>query len=94
MSLTIRLDLLQRPSDPPAKGLQERFGHNLRTARLQAGLTQEKLSSLSGLPRTEISKIELGQVNLSLARMQRLASVLEHSVSDLLSDSRNSPSEK
>ena len=73
---------------PANNELQARFGFNLRTFRKSAGLTQVQLAELSGINQTEISQIELGKVNLTLARMETLARIVDHDVSHLLSPSK------
>lgn len=89
-----RPDPAQQSSDVPATELQERFGFNLRTFRKLAGLTQVQVSNLSGIAQADISLIERGQVNLSLVTMQRLARVVDHDVSKLLSESPEPPPKK
>lgn len=61
------------------------FGMALKNARLSAGLTQEALSDLSGLDRTYVSGAERGLRNPTLATLNRLASALNLTVSELLS---------
>ena len=76
---------LAEPDAVPAAELQERFGCNLRTFRKHQGLSQDQLARLSGIAQRTISKIESGQVNLTLGTMQRLANVIQHDVLHLLS---------
>ena len=56
----------------------------LRERRNELDLSQEELSSRSGLHRTYISDIELGKRNISLLNLARLASALGFSASELL----------
>jgi transcriptional regulator with XRE-family HTH domain len=52
------------------------FGRNLRAARVGAGLSQERLSALSSLHRTEISLLERGERDPKLSTILRLAEAL------------------
>lgn len=47
--------------------------HSLRDKRKKLGLTQEKLSKLSKVPRTTITKIESGSRNTTLETLMALA---------------------
>lgn len=56
----------------------------LRERRNELDLSQEELSSRSGLHRTYISDIELGKRNISLLNLARLAGALGLTASELL----------
>jgi ribosome-binding protein aMBF1 (putative translation factor) len=71
------------PADVPAK-LRIEFGRQLREARNAAGMSQEALSKVVGIDRSDISKIEAGTRNLSLETMARLATAVELDISVLL----------
>ena len=60
------------------------FGKTLRRLRITKKLTQEELGLEAGLRRTFISSLELGQKQPSLETIQKLAAVLELSISKLL----------
>jgi transcriptional regulator with XRE-family HTH domain len=62
----------------------KQFGRNVARARKRAGLTQEKLWDLSGIETAEISRIENGRVNVTIRRVERLASALGLSPGQLL----------
>jgi transcriptional regulator with XRE-family HTH domain len=65
--------------EPAASGLdrpRDRFARNLRTARVEAGLSQERLSTLARLHRTEISLLERGERDPKLSTVFRLADAL------------------
>lgn len=47
--------------------------HSLRNKRKSLGLTQEKLSKLSKVPRTTIAKVESGSRNTTLETLMALA---------------------
>jgi transcriptional regulator with XRE-family HTH domain len=53
------------------------FGLNLKTLRLEKGLSQEKLAELSELHRTYISSIELGKRNVSLKNIEAISRALD-----------------
>ena len=59
------------------------FGKTLRRLRIAKKLTQEELGLEAGLRRTFISSLELGQEQPSLVTIQKLAMVLELSISRL-----------
>lgn len=60
------------------------FARRLREARKEAGLSQVRLSELSGLDRSYISHLERGTANPSLLKMAQLARIVGKSVADLL----------
>lgn len=64
--------------------LQEAFGLSVRAARLKAGMTQAELSQRSNVSRDDISRIENGQINLTIRTMSKLAGVLDGDVSEML----------
>ena len=51
-------------------------GSALQAARAQAGLSQKQLAALSGIDQSDISKIERGVANPSVATLDRLAKAL------------------
>lgn len=77
---------------PPA--LQALFGERLRQARIAAGMTQAEMAERSGVHVQYVSKVELGQKNLTLGTMAKLAAVVGHSVSDMLRDPETPQSEQ
>lgn len=56
---------------------QEALGSELADARRGLDMTQARLSALSGVPQSEISRIERGRANPTIATLSRLASVLD-----------------
>jgi transcriptional regulator with XRE-family HTH domain len=60
------------------------LGKNLRTLRLNKGLSQEKLAELTGLHRTYIGGVERGERNISLVNLVRIARILEIPVAELV----------
>ena len=67
--------------------LQAAFGRNVKTARQKAGLTQTELAERSGTSRVDISRIEGGQINVTLRTMRKLAEAVGLRVSEMLSNS-------
>lgn len=65
------------------------FAQNVRYYRLQLGLSQEELASLSGLYRTYISAIERERRNISLGNIQSIAQALHVEAYQLLLPSQS-----
>jgi len=61
----------------------ERMGSNVRAHRLEQGLSQEELASLSGLHRTYLSSLERGERNVGILNLVRLAGSLGVTVAAL-----------
>lgn len=61
-----------------------RFGDNLARHRKRAGLSQEELSYLTSLHRTEISQLERGLRIARIDTLVKLKASLEVSAEDLL----------
>lgn len=74
----------------PGEELQRLFGANFRAARSEAGLTQGQVAELSGIGQKRISSMEMGTLNITLRTMDRLARVLDVSVTKLLSGKSDS----
>ncbi len=68
-----------------------RFGDNLARHRKRADLSQEELSYLSSLHRTEISQLERGLRLCRIDTLVKLAASLEVSADDLLTGISWSP---
>ena len=62
----------------------ERFGRNVREARLARGWTQEELAHRTGLATVQVSRIERGRREVRLGTLLRLVKALEVSPDDLL----------
>lgn len=61
------------------------FGTNMRRHRKDLGLTLQTLADKTGLDRTHLNLIELGQRNTTLLTASKIAAALEVTVKDLLS---------
>lgn len=61
----------------------ERFGENVRQARLERGWTQEDLSHRTGLAVVQVSRIERGVREVRLTTIIRLLEAFEAKPDDL-----------
>lgn len=68
----------------PSAEICNRLAYNLVRLRAARGLTQRRLGAASGLCKTYISDVEQGNVNISLANLEALASGLDCSIIVLL----------
>lgn len=76
-------DLQQEDTELSAE-LQSIFGESVRSQRVKVGWTQGELSKRSGIAQEEISRIENGQINLTIRTMSRLAKILDGDVAKML----------
>lgn len=60
-----------------------KFGKNLAKVRKKCGITQEKLSELTGLSTTFIGLIETGKRKPRLETLRKIASALKVNIKDL-----------
>jgi transcriptional regulator with XRE-family HTH domain len=65
-----------------AKELRE-LGKRIKSARLERGMSQERLAEKADLHRTYISSIERGERNVAIVNVLRLARALEMTPSEL-----------
>ncbi len=63
---------------------QEKLGKRIRKLREKKGLSQEFFAGLCDINRVHMSQIERGQINLTIATLNKLAQNLDMSVSVLL----------
>lgn len=66
------------------KELLQKVGERIRHFRIEAGLSQEKLSFECNLDRTYIGSVERGERNIALINLNNLAKALNVSISELL----------
>ena len=71
-------------ADPIPGDLQTLFGRNLRAARTAHKLTQQELADKAGLKHQYVSRVEDGQINVTLDTMKRLAAALGQDVPAML----------
>lgn len=62
------------------------IGIRIKEKRSKKGLTQQKLSEMSGIEPSNISHIERGATKLSLPTLIKIANALETTVDELLCD--------
>ena len=63
--------------------IKKKFWENVRKARKQKGLSQEKLAQLAKLHRTYIWNVERWEKNISLENIVKIAKALEIKAKDL-----------
>ncbi len=68
--------------------IKQKFGLKIKEIRNAKGLSQEKLAELAHLHRTYISSLELGQRNVSIVNVERLAIALDCELTDLFNFSK------
>jgi transcriptional regulator with XRE-family HTH domain len=59
------------------------FGTRIKSLRIQAGFSQEKLAELTGFHRTYIGLVENGKRNISLKNIEIFAKCFRIEISDL-----------
>ena len=59
------------------------IGQRIRNYRTQKGLSQEKLAELAGCHPTYIGQLERGEKNATLESVQKMASAMDISLSEL-----------
>jgi transcriptional regulator with XRE-family HTH domain len=72
-------------------GSQIQVATAIRSLRLRSGLSQRQLALRMQVPRTYVSKIENDKATPTLSSLQRLATALEISVTDLLEVATQNP---
>jgi len=75
-----------QPAPTDASDSVRNLGVRVRSVRKDRGLTQRVLASRMHVPRTYISKVEMGRVMPTLETLGRIAAGLEINVTHLLSD--------
>ena len=63
--------------------IKKKIGYRIKYLRQQYGLTQEKLSELTGIDRTYISDVERGKRNIAIENLEKLANAFELKLSEL-----------
>ena len=63
-----------------------RFSQELKLARIRAGLTQQELANIAGLPENYISKLETGRIQPSPEAIRALRRHLSLPKSDLFAN--------
>lgn len=65
------------------------FSKNVKTYRMQLGLSQQRLAKITGLHRTYISALECGRRSISIDNIQKIADALSVETYLLFLDSDN-----
>jgi DNA-binding Xre family transcriptional regulator len=68
--------------------LAHQVGHRIRVRRAEIKMTQAQLASQLGIGQGQMSHLERGNKQLSLARLEQIAQVLKCTPVDLLDDTR------
>ena len=63
--------------------LAKTIGNRLRNYRLQKGFSQEKLAEIAGCHTTYIGQLERGEKNATIESIEKIASALQVSLSQL-----------
>lgn len=58
---------------PKVRQLSQQIGTQIRTARENAGLSQEALAVAAGMTRTNFARIEQGRTNVTLDSLVKIA---------------------
>jgi transcriptional regulator with XRE-family HTH domain len=66
-----------REAGPLSKELRASLGNNFREARTRKGLSQQQIAAATGITQGRIARIELGQVNVTLETIMRIARVVD-----------------
>lgn len=65
--------------------LRECLAINVKIYREKKGLSREELSLMLGVDNSYVSKIEKGRINITLDKLEQLASLLDINASQLIS---------
>lgn len=63
------------------------IGKAIRAARLKRGLTMKMVYEATGIERTFYARLELGEVNVSLLFLRKIATVMRMTVHELMAQS-------
>ena len=65
------------------KEISKLVGLNIRTIRIKKGLTIENLAAEANMEYTQLSRIELGQINTSIFQIYKIAIALSVNICEL-----------
>ena len=68
---------------PSTRSVSEILADNIRTARTQAGLSQEKLAEKANLSRNYIGNVERAEYKITVEALARVAKALKLTLHDL-----------
>lgn len=66
--------------------IKKRFGMAVKARRAALGMSQEELALGISTDQAYVSRVEAGQINVTLETAEQIATALETSVVDLLMD--------
>lgn len=66
--------------------IQQKIGKRIRELRLITGLSQEKFALKIGMDRTYFASVEMGKRNISIVNLEKIASGLNVSLSELFKE--------
>lgn len=75
------------PREPPPEWVlthRRRIGEHIRTARIHAGHSQERLAELAGMDRQAVNRIEQGHSSPKVDSLIQIAAALGVPLSDLM----------
>ena len=72
------------PKSPPPLTARQVFARNLRRARRLKDVTQEMLAVEAGMPRAYVSRVERGNINISMDNADALAAAIGVPLRDLV----------
>ena len=64
--------------------IKKRFGKAVKAIRLRSKLSQEELGMRMGADQAYVSRIEAGQMNVTLETVEQVAAALQTDAADLL----------
>jgi len=68
---------------PPIRSVSRILGENIRSARIAAGLSQEKLAEKAELSRNYIGNVERAEYQITVEALARIAKALKLTIHDL-----------
>ena len=74
--------------DDKEKTFRKIIGFNIKIARLQKGLSQEKLAELAGISTKHVTKIENAGVTTNIYFIYKIAQALDVSIDELTTEYR------
>lgn len=66
--------------------IKERFGKAVREQRIAKGISQEELAMRIGADQAYVSRIEAGQMNVTLETVEQIANALRVDITEFFRD--------
>lgn len=64
------------------------LGDTIRRARIERGVSQEKLALMAEVDRSYVGRVERGDNNVAVLTLARLAAALDMSLAELMKDAK------